>query len=64
MGTRELGWRWLVFVFRAGAFFELAGDVGPDAVGRFQIFAAGFEEALGLLGDGFEIANEGGAVGV
>ena len=24
----------------------------------------GFEEALGLIGDGFEVADEGGAVGV
>ena len=57
---------WLVFFVGGGFFFQLAGDVGPDGVAGFGagVFAAGFEEALGLLGDGFEIADEGGAVGM
>lgn len=40
---------------------EFALDVVPDGVAG--VFG-GFEEAFGVFSDGFEIANEGGAVGV
>ena len=35
-------------------------DVAPDGVAGFD----GLEEALGVFGDGFEVADEGGAVGI
>src|SRR6266849_1261679 len=39
---------------------QLVLDAGPDAVAG----VGGFEEAAGLVGDGFEITDQGGAVGV
>ena len=45
----------------AGFFLELALDVLPDFVAGV---ADGFEEAAGVFGDGFEVADEGGAVGI
>src|SRR5580692_9716547 len=48
-----------VVVFGAHVF-EFVLDAGPDGVAG----VGGLEEAAGLVGDGFEIADEGGAVGV
>jgi len=44
-----------------GFFAELVLDVGPDLVAGV---ADGFEEAARVFGDGFEVADEGGAIGV
>jgi hypothetical protein len=44
-----------------GLFFELAGDIGPDVIAGL---VDGFEEAAGLFADGFQVANEGEAVGI
>src|SRR5271167_3385530 len=43
-----------------GFLFEFVLDFVPDGVAGF----GGGKEALGVFGDGFEIADEGGAVGV
>src|ERR1035437_782461 len=46
---------------KGGFFAELALDLGPDFVAR--IFD-GFEQAAGGLSNGFEVADERGAVGI
>ena len=50
-----------VFVFVGVRLLELGLDVAPDGVARLVV---GLEEAAGLVGDRFKIADEGGAVGV
>ena len=51
--------RRLVFVF-GGLLLKFVLDVVPDGVTGFY----GFEEAFCGFGDGFEVADEGGAVGI
>jgi hypothetical protein len=58
-------WRLLGEVYRfialAGLLLELAGNVGPDGIARLFV---GSEEVLGGVGDGLEVADERGAVGI
>jgi len=61
-----LDWEWLdglgdrKVVFFGALMLELVLDAVPDGVAGFDRC----EEAAGLVGDGFEVADEGSAVGV
>jgi hypothetical protein len=46
---------------KAGSLAELVLNIGPDLIAWFL---DRLEQAAGGFGDGFEVVNEGGAVGV